>query len=120
MRISRKYLLLTLALFAVELSIALWVHDGFIRPFVGDVLVVVLVYCAVRSFLPGKPVKTALGVFAFACAVELAQYFQLVARLHLEHNAILRTVIGTHADPLDVLAYALGTLLIIFAERFRS
>ena len=117
MRLSRPYLLRTLALFLVEVFIALYIHDAFIRPFIGDVLVVILIYCAVRSILPTAPIPTALAVFAFACTIELAQYFQVVARLHLEHNAILRTVIGMHADPLDVLAYALGTLLIILAER---
>jgi hypothetical protein len=118
MRLSRRYLLLALGVFGIELFIALFVHDRFIRPFVGDVLVVVLVYCVVRAVLPSPPLPTALGVFAFACAVELAQYFQLVARLSLEHNVILRTVIGTQADPLDLLAYALGTLSIVLVERF--
>ena len=118
MRFSRRYLLLTLVVFAIELFIALKVRDTFIRPFIGDVLVVVLIYCAVRTVLPTRPVPTALAVLAFACTVELAQYFQVVSRLHLEHNAILRTAIGMHADPLDVLAYATGTLLIVLVERF--
>ena len=120
MRLSRPYLILTLAVFATELFIALKVHDTFIRPFVGDVLVVVLLYCSVRSILPTPAIPTAVAVFAFACAIELAQYFQIVTRLHLEHNAILRTAIGTHADPLDILAYATGSLLIVLVERFRS
>jgi hypothetical protein len=92
-RLSRPYLLLTLGIFALELFIALEVHDAFVRPFVGDVLVVVLIYCAVRRH----------------------RRFNLFGAL--EHNAVLRTVIGTHADPLDVLAYAIGTGLIVLVER---
>ena len=36
------YALIALGLLAVEVLIALFVHDNFIRPYVGDVLVTVL------------------------------------------------------------------------------
>lgn len=36
----------------MEVLIALYVRDRFIRPYVGDMLVVVLVYSFVRIFLP--------------------------------------------------------------------
>ena len=39
-------------LFLIEGAIAIWVHDRFVRPYMGDVLVVVLVYCFVRIFRP--------------------------------------------------------------------
>ncbi|HIB66328.1 MAG TPA: DUF2809 domain-containing protein, partial [Phycisphaerales bacterium] len=42
---SPTYLVLTLLLLAVEVYIGLYVRDSFIRPFVGDMLVVVLLYC---------------------------------------------------------------------------
>jgi len=118
-RFSLRYFALTLGIFALELFIALVVRDRIIRPFVGDVLVVVLIYCFVRSFFASRPAPTALAVFAFACLVELAQYFELVARLELQDNAILRTAIGTHFDPLDILAYAVGTAVVMLAERRR-
>ena len=38
-------------LFVVETLIALFVRDAFIRPYMGDVLVVILVYCFVRMFI---------------------------------------------------------------------
>ena len=46
------YLAAFVILFLIEAAIALWVHDRFIRPYIGDVLVVVLVYVFVRIFFP--------------------------------------------------------------------
>jgi hypothetical protein len=37
-RFSWKYLLLTLALLITEVLIALYMHDRFVRPYVGDFL----------------------------------------------------------------------------------
>ena len=44
----------TLVIFLVEFLIARYVHDSFIRPYVGDVLVVILLYTFVRIFVPEK------------------------------------------------------------------
>ena len=48
------YLLATIVLIAVEVLIALFVHDNFVRPYIGDVIVVVVIYCFVRIFVPEK------------------------------------------------------------------
>jgi hypothetical protein len=47
-----SYALAALAVFAIEVIIALFVHDGLVRPFVGDSLAIVLVYPDQR---PRKP-----------------------------------------------------------------
>ena len=57
MKISKNrqrigYLTAFIILFLIEAAIALWVHDRFVRPYIGDVLVVVLVYVFVRIFFP--------------------------------------------------------------------
>lgn len=39
------YLAASIIVFIIELIIALYVHDRIIRPYIGDMLVVVLVYC---------------------------------------------------------------------------
>lgn len=40
----KKNALLALLLFVVELTIAVFINDAFIRPFLGDVLVVMLLF----------------------------------------------------------------------------
>ena len=56
-----KFFLLALLLFIVEVMIALFVHDNFVRPYVGDYLVVMLIYCAVRTFLNASPLNLFAG-----------------------------------------------------------
>lgn len=62
---SLRYFLLALLFFIIEVLIALYVKDNFVRPYVGDYLVVMLIYCAVRTFIKASPVKTALAVLLF-------------------------------------------------------
>ena len=42
------YIISFLVIFCIEVLIALYVRDNFVRPYIGDVLVVVLVYSFVR------------------------------------------------------------------------
>ncbi|WP_092559518.1 hypothetical protein [Anaeromicropila populeti] len=50
MRRSReKYLIAFMGLLGIEVLIARYVHDTVIRPYIGDVLVVIVLYCLVRS-----------------------------------------------------------------------
>ena len=113
---SLKYLFLTIFLFLTELGIALFVKDTVIRPFVGDVLVVVLIYCFLRIFLQGVAWKIALGVLIFACLIEIGQYFDYVKLLGLENNRILSVAMGRTFEWTDFLAYFTGFLLIILLE----
>ncbi|KQS03143.1 hypothetical protein ASG11_01745 [Sphingomonas sp. Leaf357] len=107
----------TLALFAIEVLIARYVHDGLIRPYAGDSIVVVLLYAALRTMTP-LDVRAAIGVaFAVACAVEVGQYVHLVDRLGLGHSALARTVLGTSFEVRDFIAYAIGALIVLAAER---
>lgn len=117
-RLSTRYAALFVGLFLVETAIALWVHDRFVRPFVGDVLVVVLLYVGVRAIVDVPPRVTVAAVLGFAWMVELAQYFQVVDRLGLQDDPVLRVVIGRHFDPLDLLAYVCGAGLVLVGERW--
>ena len=68
-------------LLMIEVLIAVYVHDDLIRPYVGDMLVVIVVYCFVRIFMPVKCRILPLYVFLFAVGIEILQYFQLVQLL---------------------------------------
>lgn len=113
MRFHSGHAGVAVGLFLVELGIALFVDDNFVRPYLGDVLVIPLVYSFVASGFAIQPVRLGLGVLVFAFAVEFAQYFQIVLRLGLEHNTIARTVIGTAYSPLDFVAYTVGAVLTV-------
>ncbi|HLM01293.1 MAG TPA: DUF2809 domain-containing protein [Pyrinomonadaceae bacterium] len=114
-----KYLLPAAFLFALEICIALFVTDSIVRPFVGDALVVILIYCFLRIFFSAASYwKTASGVLAFACAIEILQYFDYVARLGLENNRVLSVALGRTFEWLDFAAYLAGFLFIILIENF--
>lgn len=117
-RFRKNYFFLTLLLFAIEIGIAIYINDAFVRPYLGDFLVVMLLYCFFRSFLNTSVTATAFGVLIFAYAIEAGQYFNIVTRLGLEHHHILRIAIGSSFEWADVLVYTLGTATIVGIERF--
>ncbi len=112
-----KYFILTIVLFVVELLIALFVHDAIIRPYVGDLLVVVLIYCFLKSFLNIKVVPMAIGVLLFSYMVEFLQYLNVVELLGLQGNRLARIIIGTTFSWHDLLAYTLGVMLVVGVEK---
>ncbi len=103
-----KYGALFLAFFAIEVYIAKYISDAFIRPFVGDVLVIVLIYCFLKLFLNASSAKIALGVFIFACFIELLQAIHFVKLLGLEWCKPIAIALGSTFDTKDILAYAIG------------
>ena len=112
-----KYFLLAFIIFIIELLIALFVRDKFVRPYFGDYLVVILIYCSVRSFVNAAPLKLATGVLLFACLIEVLQYFKITDRLGLSGNTIARIVIGYGFEWWDMLAYTLGIITVLILER---
>ncbi len=115
-RFNKAYFFLTLLLFVTEVIIAAYLHDAIIRPYGGDFLVVILIYCFVKSFLNTNVKATALAVLLFSYLIETLQYFQLVDMLGLEKSKIARIVIGTSFAWTDLLAYTLGVLLVLIVE----
>lgn len=101
----------------VEILIALFVHDDFIRPYIGDVLVTVLICCLCRIIIPKGVSALAIYVFAFATFVEIGQYFELVKLLGLEDNVFLSTVVGTTFSVMDLVCYAVGCIAFWAAEK---
>ena len=106
------YAFITVLLLAVEVMIALFVHDRFIRPYFGDMLVVVVIYTFVRIFIPEKYRLLPLFVFIFSAGVEVLQYFEIVQRLGLGGNIFLRTLLGSTFDPKDIACYAVGCVVL--------
>ncbi len=105
-----------LLLFLLEAYIALYVRDRFIRPYVGDILVVALPYFAVRIVFPDGVKRLPLWVFLFATAVEVSQYFRLAALLGMEHIWIARVILGSTFDIKDIACYGAGCLALALGE----
>ncbi|MEE3719565.1 DUF2809 domain-containing protein [Tumidithrix elongata RA019] len=72
----------------------------------------------IRSFWKIPTTVAALSVFGFACTIEGLQYLNLVDRLGLRQYKLLAIVIGTTFDWMDILAYAIGTAIVLMCELF--
>ena len=106
------YLLATVLIFLVELFIALFVRDNFIRPYVGDILVVVLIYTFLRIIFPERPRLLPLYVFLFAAGVEALQGMRIVELLGLQNNRFFSVLIGTTFDWKDIICYGVGCVML--------
>ena len=116
LRFRTGYALLTLLVFVVEVLIALYVRDRFVRPYLGDVLAVILVYLGLRAVLRIGVTAAAATAFAVAVAVELGQLIGIVHLLGLSDSAVARTVLGTGFEAWDFVAYAAGAVIAVLAE----
>ena len=116
-RSRRFYLLLFLILLGIEILIGAFVHDRLIRPYVGDVLVVALIYSFARIFFPQDKRRLGFYVFLFAVLVEFLQYFHLGKLLGLEGCRLAMVILGSTFDVKDLLCYFIGWLSVEAAER---
>ena len=109
------YWLSFFVILVAEVCIALFAQDDFIRPYVGDVLVTVLLCCLCRAvFLKLHP---ALPVFGISLVAELWQWLGLTKRLGLEGTAF-GIILGSTADWRDLVCYAAGCLIFSVADYF--
>jgi hypothetical protein len=117
-RRRRVYLACAVALFLVEVLIATKLrHLGFVRASLGDVLVTMLLYCAALAVRDFDRVRLSLAVFAFACLVELSQYWHLAEALGLKPGSVLRIMLGDSFSWGDIVCYLSGCLLALAVDR---
>ena len=100
----------------VETLIALYVHDDFIRPYIGDIIVDIVLYSFVRIFIPEKCRLLPLYIFIFSVAVEVMQYFKIINILGLQNNSFARVIMGSVFDLKDIACYGIGCLILALYE----
>ncbi len=120
MKLNRSYFTFTVVLFIAEVLIGKYMHDSIIRPFGGDFLVVILLYCFVKTFIDIPPLPTALGVLFIAFAAETAQYFHLLNLLGWQNSKIAALLLGTSFSYTDLLCYTLGIGLVMAIEKINT
>ena len=120
MKINIKYILAFLILLIVEIIIALFVHDSIVRPYIGDMLVVILMYTLIRGFVKKSIKFLPVYLFLFASLVELAQYFHIVEVLHLQDNKFVLTIIGSSFDIKDIVCYLIATAFLIIWNKIEK
>lgn len=110
------YAVLSAILFLIELAIALWAH-GFLRYYVGDILIIPLIYCILRVFTERWQRLLPFLVCCLGFLAEFLQYFHFVDLLGLDHDSPLAIAIGTGFSWVDVICYLIG-MVMIYAGMF--
>jgi len=103
-------------LLCVEVFIAAFLHDRLVRPYVGDLLAVVFLYCLAKSVAPVPSGPTIGAVLFFAYLVEISQYFHLATHLGVQHSRLALAVLGSCFAWVDMLRYTLGALVVVALE----
>ena len=117
---KKRYFIFFIFLLLVEIGIARYVDDQFIRPYAGDYLVVILLYCFLRGFVSIRVVPAAMSVLGFSFLIETLQYFKLADKLGLPHGSFSRIMLGDYFSWTDILAYTLGIVTVLSFERSRQ
>ena len=125
LRARLSFLAVAVLILAIEIYIAAFVKGGFVRHYLGDVLVTVMLYAFGRAVFKTAPKILAFEIFAFSLFIEILQYFKVLEILDI-HNLIIRIVFGGTFDVSDIVCYALGCLLayltdtICFLQKYKS
>lgn len=109
----------TVLLLGIEIVIGMFAK-GWIRNYLGDVLVVILLYTLVRTVTPKLfkrwyVLPSIILVFAFG--VEFFQLWGFCDRFGIT-NKLLRIIIGTGFSEVDLLCYAVGCIPCYITEYF--
>lgn len=115
---KRRYVMIAVILFAVEVAIALrWIGGDFVRGSLGDVLAVMLVYSLLRAATKLSMMTAATIALAVGFLVETLQYVHLAERLGFARGSVMYVLIGNTFSTMDLLMYALGAVLAYALDR---
>lgn len=104
-------------LFLFILEIVITQTSGFIRYYVGDFIVVILLYFFIKSFFDIKPKIVAISVLLFSYVIEILQSIDFVTRIGLQNNKLANIIIGNYFSFGDIVAYTLGIITVLIVEQ---
>lgn len=115
---NKSYFIAAVSLLVTEILIALFVHDKIVRPYIGDFLVVIMLYCFVKSFSRASSLKVATGVLLFAYFIEFLQWLGISEKLGLDRFKPAHIVLGSYFEWADILMYTAGIAFVIAWEKY--
>ncbi|GAB5401374.1 MAG: DUF2809 domain-containing protein [Aureisphaera sp.] len=112
----KRYLTVFTLLLVTEMAIAFFQFHRFIRGFVGDVLVIPLLYSLIRVLFRFSMISALLITLFIAIIIEVLQGFHILESLGIQ-SRLLELVLGNTFDPWDLIAYFTGAFIILIAEK---
>ena len=116
-----KSLLIAIFIFIVEVLIATKLKNiFFVRAYLGDVFVVMLMYYFIKTFFDFNSTKLIVGIFIFSCLIEFAQYFHFGELLGFKDNRIVMIMLGNSFSWLDIFSYFAGCVILFLITNIKS
>ena len=114
---TRKiYSVLFALLMLTEIFIALFVKGSFVRAYLGDVFITLLICFFVQAIFKKRIKLLSVYVFAFSVVVEVCQYFDLVKLLGLDGCKFISVWFGRSFSFYDIICYAAGCFIFAFVD----
>ncbi|MFC0342669.1 ribosomal maturation YjgA family protein [Epilithonimonas hispanica] len=120
LKFDYKNFLIAVLIFLIEILIATKLKDiFFIRAFLGNVFVVMLMYYFIKAFFDFNSKKLIVGIFIFSCLIEFAQYFHFAEFMGLKENRVMMIVLGNSFSWLDILCYFAGCVVLFLISKIK-
>ena len=111
------YFSLTISCFiACILIVVLFNNNQLVRGFIGDIIVIWIIYFFAKAFYDFNAIKLAIFTLVVAFTTELLQYLDFITYIGIEHNTIARLILGAVFDPYDLIAYTIGAVLVYIVD----
>lgn len=109
-KFNKNFFLISILTFVVGI-VLFFFSSGFIRNYIGDVVVVIFLYSLLSTFFKIRIQIKAAAIFLLAVFVELAQLF-----IQMPTNQIASITLGSSFDKFDIIAYIIGLIIITLYE----
>ncbi len=114
-----RYFLTFILILIIEVLIAAFCKQPFIRNIFGDFLATLLLYYLFKAFFNIKSIYIAAGVLVISFFIEFLQLIDIINLLNIE-NKLLKIIIGTTFSFNDLVAYTIGISSAILFEKLTS
>lgn len=91
-------------------------HKPVVRGFLGDSIVIVLIFYFIKGIHDFNSFKLMLFTLLLSFIVEFMQFLHIAEVLGLENNMLFRLVFGSVFDVMDLVAYTIGACLSLIID----
>ena len=116
-KLNFRFLSYFLLLLLVETAIALWIHDAFVRPFLGDFLATITLYMLIKGLAGTSTERALFWSLLISYLIEGLQYVQFLSLINLHDHKLLSIVLGSYFHWGDMLAYTLGAAVVFIVHK---
>ena len=116
----KNYLLGFFSLLIIEIFIAIFIKDDFIRPYLGDFLVVIMLYCLLMGISRFAIYKSLFIVLVFSFTIEFLQLIDIAKLLQYQPPKPIMIILGNSFSVWDLVAYLLGLLSCLIIEILKN